>query len=404
MRIAFVSVSDQMGGSEAVLLDIVRGLRRVRPTWDLHLVAPGHGPLCGRAVGAGAGAAVLELPRALASFGERAAVSGRVGIPSVRLLRAGAAVPGYQRAMNALLDRLEPDLVHTNGFKAHVPAARARGRGRALVWHLHEYVGRRPLTRALLRRYAGRCAAIVANSRSVADDARRALGGHRVRVIPNAVDLSVFNPAGPLADLDALCGMAPAPAGAVRVGLVATFARWKGHEVFLQAIAALPRDAPIRAYVVGGPVYDTQGSQYSAEELGALARGLGIGGRVGFTGFVDDPARAMRTLDVVVHASTDPEPFGLVIAEAMACGRALVTSGCGGAAELVRDGVDALVHRPGDSAGLAACIDRLARDPATRLRLGERARALAVERFDAERFVDRFAALYEEVAAHRSMR
>jgi glycosyltransferase involved in cell wall biosynthesis len=47
------------------------------------------------------------------------------------------------------------------------------------------------------------------------------------------------------------------------------------------------------------------------------------------------PADAMRALDVVVHASTDPEPFGLVVAEAMACGRAVTTSGTGGASELI---------------------------------------------------------------------
>ncbi len=56
----------------------------------------------------------------------------------------------------------------------------------------------------------------------------------------------------------------------------------------------------------------------------------------------------MRALDIVVHASTRPEPFGLVIAEAMACGRAVITSAAGGAAEIVESEVDALTHTPGD--------------------------------------------------------
>jgi glycosyltransferase involved in cell wall biosynthesis len=268
-----------------------------------------------------------------------------------------------------------------------------------LIWHVHEYISRRPLTSTLLGRYAGRCAAIVANSQSVAADARAALGGREVRVIPNAVDLDTFSPEGAAADLDALSGLAPAPAGTVRVGLVATFARWKGHAVFLRAIAdEAAAGVPLRAYVIGGPVYDTHGSQHSREELAALARDLRIADRVGFTSFVDAPAPALRALDIVVHASTDPEPFGMVIAEAMACGRALVTSATGGAAELVRDGVDAVVHRPGDSVDLAACIARLAADPALRRRLGEQARVVAVERFDSRRLAARFAELYEETA------
>jgi glycosyltransferase involved in cell wall biosynthesis len=76
-----------------------------------------------------------------------------------------------------------------------------------------------------------------------------------------------------------------------------------------------------------------------------------------------------------------------------------VTSASGGAAELVRDGVDALRHPPGDSDRLAACLERLASDPALRRRLGEEARAAAVDRFDARRMADQFAALYEEIAA-----
>ena len=54
----------------------------------------------------------------------------------------------------------------------------------------------------------------------------------------------------------------------------------------------------------------------------------------------------MRALDIVVHASTEPEPFGLTIAEGMASGRAVIVSAAGGAAEIVQDGVDALTCAP----------------------------------------------------------
>jgi glycosyltransferase involved in cell wall biosynthesis len=390
-----------MGGSEAVLLSIVRGLRRARPSWSLELIAPGEGPLVQSVRQSGAAAGAVPLPPAIASFGERAALDGHARARPVEALRAAAAAPRYQRALGAALRDRRPDVVHTNGFKAHLFAARDRAAGAALVWHLHEYVGARTVTRALLRRYAPRCAAIVANSESVGDDARRALDGREVQVIPNGVDLGAFAPEGPRADLDALSGLAPAPPGTVRVGLVATFARWKGHEVFLRALAAIPDGAPLRAYVVGGPLYDTRGSQLSIDELTALARSIGVERRVGFTRFVASPADALRALDVVVHASTAPEPFGMVIAEAMACGRAVITSASGGAAELVRDGVDALVHAPGDAGALAAAIERLVASPGVRARLGRDARAAAESRFDAARMTGELAALYERVADRR---
>jgi glycosyltransferase involved in cell wall biosynthesis len=200
-------------------------------------------------------------------------------------------------------------------------------------------------------------------------------------------------------NLDQLSGLPPAPPGTVKVGLVATFSRWKGHETFLRALAALPASAGIRGYVVGGAVYDTDGSQYSQAELKQLAGQLGLTGRVGFTGFVGRTADAIRSLDVVVHASTEREAFGLVIAEAMACGRAVVTSGIGGSGEIVRDGEDAVVHRAGDSEDLASRLAMLAGDGSMRARLGQAARETAVRRFDARRLSTQFGDVYRTAAA-----
>ena len=271
----------------------------------------------------------------------------------------------------------------------------------AVVWHIHEYVGRRPISRALLRRYASRCASIVANSQSVAVDVRTVLGAAApVTRIYNAVDTREFAPEGDALDLDALAGLPPAEPGTVRVGLVATYGRWKGHATFLEAIRLAGDPARCRAYVVGGALYDTAGSQYTRAELEGMIAAAGLTGRVGLTGFVDRPAAAMRALDVVVHASTQPEPFGLVIAEGLASGRAVVISAAGGAEELVTDDVDALTHSPGDAAGLAACISRLAGDPALRARLGAAARQSALRQFDAEAFTRAFIDVYQEARAN----
>ena len=129
---------------------------------------------------------------------------------------------------------------------------------------------------------------------------------------------------------------------------------------------------------------------------------LGIGDRVGFTGFVAQPESALRALDVVVHASTSPEPFGLVIAEAMACERAVIVSVAGGAAEIVTVGVDALGHQPGDTEGLAARITELAIDPGLRSRLGRAARATAERCFDRARLAKELVPIYQSVMGHEA--
>src|SRR5439155_868330 len=145
-------------------------------------------------------------------------------------------------------------------------------------------------------------------SHAVEADARALLPRLPVAVVPNAVDTDHFAP-GP-ADgrlLDELAGLPAAGAGTVRVGLVATYARWKGHDVFLDAAARLAAERlgpAMRFYVIGGPIYQTHGSQWSEDELRRRAGGLADAGRVGYIGFQQDPAAVYRALDVVVHAST----------------------------------------------------------------------------------------------------
>jgi glycosyltransferase involved in cell wall biosynthesis len=408
MRIAYLSVSDQLGGSEIALLEMIKGLRRQRPSWKVHLILPGRGPLLDRAEVAGADCVVVTMPASVRRVGEFAATGGRwrmarKAVLYARLAAAALAMPGYLRMLRRAVRSQHPSILHTNGFKAHVLGAKiANGATPAnrmtLVWHVHEYVGDRGLSRSLLRSHRRAVSAIVANSASVAADVRHALSPSApVHVVHNAVDLAAFTPDGPAEDLDARAGWRAPERATVRVGLVGTFARWKGHDVFLRALAALPLGLAVRGYVIGEPLYDTAGSQYTLAELRALAAELGLTDRVGFTGFLR-PAPAMRALDVVVHASTRPEPFGLVIAEAMACGRAVVTSACGGAGELVRPDVDALTHPPGDSTALSRVIERLATDSPLRLQLGERARSAACERFNPDRLASELVTLYEGLA------
>jgi glycosyltransferase involved in cell wall biosynthesis len=196
-------------------------------------------------------------------------------------------------------------------------------------------------------------------------------------------------------NLDSLAGMPECAPGTVRVGLVATFAKWKGHEVFLRALAR-PELQNIRGYIVGAPIYRTAKSQYSLTELKELACELGLEDRVGFTGFVPDSGAVMRALDIVVHASTDPEPFGLAIAEAMACGRAVIATRGGAPDEMFRHFHDGFATPRGDDEALARALFFLARHPAARARLGNNARATAEARFDRDRLGRALSSIYME--------
>ena len=397
MRILYLNASGVLGGAERSLLDIFASLRQAQPTWELCLLVARDGPLLARAKELGVTCTVLPFPPALSRIGETG--SGRQQL----LARVFAAVwpaARYVGQLRRAVERIGPHVVHSNSLKMHVLGAWALRRIRPLVWHLHDYVGRRALTARLLRWSTRACVVAVANSESVAADARRALGaGVDVVSVLNAVDLERFSPCGHRADLDRLSGLPPAADGVVRVGLVGTFGRWKGQTTFLDALSRVSSDVSIRGYVIGDALYDTEDSQWSREDLERHAQRVGLAGQVGFTGFVAESDAAIRALDIVVHASTEPEPFGLVIAEAMACGRAVIVSDAGGARELFTPGVNAVAHRPGDADGLAERITELARDADARAGLGRAGRQTAERQFDRARLGRQLVPVYEQAVA-----
>ena len=398
MRIVFLDPSGALGGAETALLELIAAVRAARPSWPLSLVAAAPGPFVDRAACLGIHARSLMFPKSLARLGEW----GRRGSFASRLaLAAGAAraalpVLSYASQLRRELASLDPDIVHTNGLKMHVLGAWCAPVRSKVVWHLHDYPDARPAAAALLRFNAGRCSAVVANSESVAGRARRMWHTPAVHTVHNAVDLDRFRPDGPSLDLDALSGMAPLARGGLRIGLVGTFAKWKGHGVFLQALSTVRSAVPVRGYVIGDSIYQTDASQYSLPALREMAAVHGLDGRVGFTGHVADVPAALRALDIVVHASTEPEPFGLVIAEAMACGRPVVVSRAGGAAEIAKAG--AVFHSPGNAAELAERLTQLVNEPTLRGALSKAGRAAAEGLFSRRHLVEALMPVYESVA------
>ena len=328
MRITYLSVSDQLGGSEIVLLEMISGIRRLRPDWNLQVILPGRGPLLDRAVAAGADCTVVPMPSSLARLGESgagpagwppASFPWRSPCPAISIACAPSSRPAGPRFFTRTASR-------------RISRARAR-KGREVVWHMHEYVGARRVARSLLARHQHAVAAMVANSASVAADVTGALRPSvPVQVVHNAVDLRTFSPDGPIEDLDRRAGLMPAATGVVRVGLISTFARWKGHDVFLRALAAIPGDVPVRGYVIGGPLYDTAGSQHSMEELQAQADRLGLGVASATVLLQPGAARGSTSsctpapVEPLASSSRRPWPAAAVITSASGGGE-LVTAG-----------------------------------------------------------------------------
>lgn len=390
-----------------VLLDVLGAIRSSRPSWRLSVILTGEGPLRPEIERLGVEVIVLPFPNQIASLGDSGLGSWR-GQRALalawRVPSAASAAFVYSLKLRRILKDLAPDVLHTNGMKAHLLGAWSACRALPVVWHMHDYLGSRALMARLLRISIRPKLTIAAISESVANDIKSTLGPKTaVRMIYNAVDLKRFHPGpGDGRALDHAAGLPDPPPGTIRIGLVATFARWKGHDVFLNAIAQIGASFPCRFYIVGGPIYQSAGSQFTLSELKDRAKSLGIDQHVGFTGHQNDPAEALRGLDVIVHASTRPEPFGRVIVEAMACGRALIAVQSGGAAELFVDGREALATAPGDFKALADRISQLMHNNDLRTRLGQAGRQTAEARFGCERLAEEWPEFYESLHVNSS--
>jgi glycosyltransferase involved in cell wall biosynthesis len=401
MRVVYLNPCGQMGGAEICLIDMLVSIRSAQPDWQLYLVVGEDGPLVHEARAVGVEVVVVPLPERLIRLGD----SGNTRLGALRsCVRAAAGTVRYVFRLRNILRKLRPDIIHTNGFKMHVLGAWAHPKTAPVIWHVHDYVSTRPLMKSLLRIHASRCAAAIGNSNSVVSDIQKVCGAQLETVcIYNGVDLKRYSPIDDSrrdeeADLDSLAGLDRPVEGTIRIGLVATMAHWKGHEVFLRALARLPHDIAYRAYIIGGAIYRTENSQRTLDEFRELAAKLGIGERTAFTGYVTHTDSAIRALDILVHASTQPEPFGRVIAEGMACGRAVICSASGGAAELITEGQDALAHSPGDEVGLSARMMELMLDGELRARLGRDGRITAERRFDARRLSAELIPLYRRIS------
>jgi glycosyltransferase involved in cell wall biosynthesis len=393
VRIVYLNPCGKLGGAETSLRELLAALRVAQPEWELWLVVGEDGALTQIARDLGVEVVVQPFSPALARLGDSGA--GFAGLWS--LLRGAIPSARYALALARRLRKIKPDIIHTNGFKMHLLGAWARPRQTPMVWHIHDYVRSRRRMSHLLRLFAAACTVAIVNSKSVASDLRQLLPKLRIVPIYNAIDMSRFSPQGPSVDLDAAAGLEPAAPGTIRVGLVATYARWKGHRIFLEALARERSNVPVRGYIIGGPIYQTDGSQWTLSELRQEAERLGLKGKIGFTGFLDAPWRAMRALDIVVHASTAPEPFGMVIIEGMASGKPVIASQAGGAAELFTDDENALGHRPGDADTLARQIARLAADPVLRERIGRAGRSTTELHFGGQRLAQELTAVYQEI-------
>jgi len=309
-----------------------------------------------------------------------------LGAGRVRELHLGArAVLRLAR----ILRRRRPDLIVNWVAKTQLygaPAAVLAGAGDRVVWWQHAIPSDHWLDRAATALPA---IAIGCTSHAAAEAQRGIRPARPMFVV--AAGTSDPRPrereraGAPAAHADAPAGLGGAPEalgelppGTLVVGLVARLQPWKGQDRLLRAAAQLrERGHAVHVLLVGGDSWALAPDYASA--LPRLISELGMGEHVTLTGEVADAGPYIDRMDVLVNAS-DPEPFGIVLLEAMAREVAVVAVDRGGPREIVQDGITGVLARSGEPSALADAIEPLLASAELRGKLARAGR----ERFEAE--------------------
>lgn len=375
-RILHVETNEDgtVGGSYRALHDLVRGLDRSR--FEPQVLLYQQSAAAGELRAAGTEVSVWDDRRA----DERAWAGPQ---PLLRRIRGSLAAI---RSRTRWLRDQRVDLVHLNnspgvGFDDWLPAARlARV---PCITHLRgPFAPAHRSVSAYLQRHFD---AVLAVSRWMAESAHAAgLPHERVRIVYDGVDRMALQASlrRPPAELREELDLAPDDFVVLLAGHLRP---WKGQDVALEAVQRLDsvRRRRLRLLLAGAA---PPGESEHRARLEASARAASLGACVRFLGERSDVPDLMRAADVVLHASTRPEPFGLVVVEAMALGRPVVASRLGGPAEIITEGTG-LLFDPSRPEELAFLLGQLAEQPALREQLGSAARVRA-EAFDVRHTID----------------
>jgi glycosyltransferase involved in cell wall biosynthesis len=383
-RVLFLDHVGVLGGAELALLDLAEDYR---DTSEVVLFAEG------------------PLGSALTSRGVKTRVLAATALNGVR--RETTAPPlasladAAKLALKVALASSRYDLLYANSQKAFIVACAASVLAhRPLLWDLNDILEPDHFSMlniwvaiTLANLFADR---VITNSRASANAFVRQGGDpDKVHVVYNGIDPSPF-----IAITDAQAAAARDDLGLSHVPVVGVFGRlspWKGQHVLIDALTNAPG---VHALLVGDALF---GESEYASSLHARAEERGVAHRTHFLGFRNDIPLLMRAVDLVVHTSTSPEPFGRVIVEGMLAGKPVVATRAGGAVEILANGAGILVS-PDDVSALADAIRGLLHDSHRAHVLAEAGRARALQEFGIPGMLDGFSRHIEALTAHKKHR
>jgi glycosyltransferase involved in cell wall biosynthesis len=381
-RVVFVVPTANTYGGENALLDL---LLKLSPDIEPVVVAPSDGPLVRALTDAGIQTRV-----------QRFAILDRRYFHPLRIfVYLGSAFISFFRLLG-LFRALRPDIVHTNNVLI-LPAALA---SRALriphVWHVREIIQSYHINPLLWRIWRGIILGFSIRVICISTAVQKQFGdSKKVTVIHDGVDPDLFHP------LRKKPSRSTHTKKVVRVGIVGRLEhRRKGQDLFIEAARIALKSREDLHFIIAG--HEREGREEKERRLHEMVKEYGLQQKIEFRGFVprERMPELMNELDVLVLSSKQPEGLGIVLLEAMACGKAVIAFSEGGPLDIIEDHENGLLVPPGDVPTLARAMLELADNPKLRKDLGTKGRKTVESFFRSELTAKKVSELYDEILSH----
>lgn len=387
LRVLFVSHNGGMAGAQQTLLTLLEGLDRER--FEPHLAVPYRGELAERV-------APLDIPVYVTQLQHW--VPCVAGLAHQDRWRHRIKILRYLHwrvhAISTLIKHHRIDLVYTNTVTCIEGAVAARMTQRPHIWHIHEPIGGNsellPLLPSWLYtriiRWLSR--RVVFPSHALAHNYPGLRG--KVSLVPNGLAFpSLIARDAARQEVAAALGLDPLHQWVAVVGAIQPR---KDHATFLQAAKRiLARKHTVDFLIVGS------GSDFYTRELGTRVKTMGLADRVCLAGRWPGPIRTvMAAIDVLV-ISSEQESFGLTAIESLALETPVVSTRCGGPAEIIEPGATGFLVNVKDDAAMADAVLDLLDDPAKARQFGAEGRRQVAARYTQAHYVGGIEAVMREV-------
>ena len=383
-KILFITHSSLLYGAQRSLFDIIVNLDETK--YMSIVVAPTYGPLTRQLDSAGISVFKKDICHWAPppdDFGMR------------YIYRFFHGLRSRAWAIARLIEEHDVDVVYTNTVTLVEGAIAARMARRPHIWHLREnIVGNNEIRRIIpgfvIRIIIGYLSdLIICNSVSLKRNMISRFFKSKVCVVYNGVSISERMPSSLCMAGRAMLGIEGKDKIVIIVGALH---ERKGHKLFLRSAKLISeRVRNIRFLVVG------EGSGSYKEELMSLCESLGIVQKVMFLGYQEEVTELIALSDVLVMSSNQ-EPFGKVVIEAMAQYTPVVSTRCGGPEEIIEHGNSGLLVKNGSEEEMAESVVSILQDSELAGKLATNGYKRALELFELKKSISHIESCLDLVA------